>query len=393
MRAAAFNRGRLSRRSGLLLSSNESSMKSFDEANDDALSQASSTGTNRQRKVKETPVATRDSCKDDVLDKKETPVLQVVTETPTAPPKLDFKKEEASPDAGGVTPADETDKRQAVRAAATLALRTYMSHALRTVNNPLLMQSGNKDKTALSKSPAKTKSASVQGKHRSSGKTLSPVVQMRRLSSDETGDAGSSSRPEERITRRKGPPSGVNLSKLNAKRLEESYGNSRSKEPVTSKATKLKARSLMSTPATPRPGLLEKSIRDLMKMSPLKKSTPKLSVSAASPAVAATSFEKINAAIKELMSKKDGQQPSPKKLAKSSNQQAALLSAKASSKSKAQMTLPAPPVKILPKPDGKSNEKPALSTERKPSAGPISVVQKPVERLVYVSSVPVVLYC
>lgn len=403
VRAAAFSRGRLSRRTGLL-SSNESSMKSFDEANDDAASQASSTGTNRQRKFKET-LAHSDSPKPDVSVKAESPVVQVTAETPVAPVKLSIKKEETSPDAGGMTPVDETDKRQAVRAAATLALRTYMSHALRTVNNPLL-QSGNikppdKDKTVSAKSPVKTKSASMQGKHRLSRKSISPVVSVKRLSSNKTSDASNSDRPEENVRRRKGPPSAMNLAKLNSRRSDESYGTSKSQEPMTSKVTKLKARSVLSA----KRDLAEKSIRDLKKMSPLKKSTPKLSDSAGSPSEAATSFEKINAAIKALMSKKDGQQslkklsksyqqdgqPSLKKFSKSHHQATPPLPAKALSKSKTPMTLPSPVGKVLPKPDGKSTEKPALSTERKPVVAPTSIVQKPVERLVYVSSLPLVL--
>lgn len=391
VRAAAFSRGRYSRRTGLL-SSNESSMKSFDEANDDASSQASSTGTNRQRKLKET-LASHDSCKADVSVKTEAPVIPVVAETPVSPVKLSIKKEEASPEAGGMTPVDETDKRQAVRAAATLALRTYMSHALRTVNNPLL-QSGNvkppdKDKTVSSKSPVKTKSASLQGKHRSSRKSLSPVVSLKRLSSNKTSDASNGRQPEENVRRQKGPPSAMNLAKLNAKRSDESYSTSKSQEPMRSKATKLKARALLSAAATPKPGLAEKSIRDLKKMSPLKKSTPKSSVSASSSSGAATSFEKINAAIKALMSKKDGQ-PSLKKLSKS-HQQATPLPAKALSKSKTPTTLPSPVGKVLPKSDGKSNEKPALSTEKKPPVAPTSFMPKPAERLVSISSVPLAL--
>lgn len=241
----------------------------------------------------------------------------------------------------------------------------------------------------------------MQGKHRLSRKSISPVVSVKRLSSNKTSDASNSDRPEENVRRRKGPPSAMNLAKLNSRRSDESYGTSKSQEPMTSKVTKLKARSVLSA----KRDLAEKSIRDLKKMSPLKKSTPKLSDSAGSPSEAATSFEKINAAIKALMSKKDGQQslkklsksyqqdgqPSLKKFSKSHHQATPPLPAKALSKSKTPMTLPSPVGKVLPKPDGKSTEKPALSTERKPVVAPTSIVQKPVERLVYVSSLPLVL--
>lgn len=357
VRSAAFSRGRTGPRTSLQ-NSNESSMKSFDDVNDDICSQASSVSAAQKRSpVKRSSKKTKLDA--EVSIKIDDPKLDLPSDLASPPEPADVSdivaaeepsmlektetetKEEISAEVG-CGQADELDKRKAVKAAATLALRTYMNHALRTVNNPLLQsktaKTNDKAKTLVVKSPPKNKHPQLKHQSRPTDRNPLPIVSLPKIDVTEEKVHLSSDTPK-------------------VKKVIESVRSTKP-SPLT-KLARIKSvpKRIVAAPENEKVHVRKTAALLRKKLPPSKLS--------ASHAVAS----------KESLARKESES-SPNKPSKS------LQNFGASPKPPKPKVVTTPTVgKINPKSDIiKSTEKPALMGEKRPPAGP--VLPKPVERLV-----------
>lgn len=360
VRSAAFSRGRTGQKTSLQ-NSNENSMRSFDDVNDDVCSQTSSVSAVQKRSPvkrsgKKTKLDAEVSIKIDELkldldlpldsaataEPARAPDV-VAAEEPGVPekPEAETKEEMISADVG-CGQADELDKRKAVKAAATLALRTYMNHALRAVNNPLLQsktgKAAEKAKPFVAKTPPKDKSLRLKHKIRPTDRSLLPVVSLPKVDI-----------VEEKVR---------DVSSDDVPKVKKVIGPVRSSK--TSPLTRLPR-----IKSVPKWVVAPESDKAQVRKTALLRKLPPSKLSASRAAMVS----------KELLARKESSELSPNKSSKS------LQNCGAPAKPAKPRVVTTPTVgKIHPKSDVKSMEKPAIMGEKRPSAGP--VLPKPVERLV-----------